>query len=480
MIYRLMIIWLLVCTFSLTSCGSLTNRQLHPDKLQFPPLELTVPEIAPIILPNGVRLYLFEDRELPLIRMTAMIGTGSINNPAELDGQGELFAALLHDGGAGTKNPVEFEEYLEDLAIDFSVAMDDYSTSLDLSLLSEDLDAGLFLLNDLLRRPQFDSGRLKLARRQLIESIRRQDDNPQSIARRAFNSAVYGQHPFGRIPTVATVDRVKREDLVDFHTQNFVPENLWLAISGDFDKQLLLEKIKLLFADWDRDQFTPEPVPQLSDTVSSDLWLAEKNIPQTTVMIGGVGISKDNPDMLTVRVMNAILGGSGFNSRLMREIRSNRGLAYSVYSYYMIGRRLPGSFIASGETKNETATEMVRLMFLEMEKIRNELVSTEELELAKESRINSFVFAFTDSHDVLTQQMRLDFYDYPSNYLQTYRQKITAISREDILLVAKKYLQPENMAIVLVGQPAEYESLSEKFHRQVRHVPQGDLSVRVQ
>jgi zinc protease len=192
-------------------------------------------------------------------------------------------------------------------------------------------------------------------------------------------------------------------------------------------------------------------------------------------MIGGVGISKDNPDQLAIRVMNAILGGSGFNSRLMREIRSNRGLAYSVYSYYMIGRKLPGSFITSGESKNASAMLMTSIMLDEMEKIRRELVSEEELTLAKESRVNSFVFAFTDIHDVLTQQMRLDFYGYPEGYLQTYREKVMTITREDVLRVAKTYLQPGKMVIVLVGRPEGLESTAEILKRSIKIVPRIEM-----
>ncbi len=467
--------FLLLLSLGITSCLPAQTENVRPDALAFAPLQLVVPEIKPIVLANGVHLYLLEDRELPLIQMTGMIGVGNINDSDDKTGQGELFAALLSEGGAGERGASAFEEYLESLAINLSTDIDPYSTTLRLSLLSEDLDAGLQILDDLLRRPRFDPKRLELAKRQMIEAIRRQNDNPQSIAQRAFNANVYGNHPFGRTPAIATVEQVEREDLVDFHRTHFTPENLYLAISGDFDRAELEQKIRVLLADWDQGSPMPVKIPDLTESPKPAILVAEKEIPQTTVMIGSVGISKDDPDLLTVQVMNAILGGSGFNSRLMREIRSNRGLAYSVYSYYAIGRRLPGSFVASGETKNETAMLMVSLMLEEIEKIRTELVSEEELELAKESRINSFVFAFTDSHDVLTQQLRLDFFDYPPGYLQTYREKITAISREDILRVAQKHLHPEEMVIVLVGQPDQYEAAAENLQRPIIILPQVEL-----
>lgn len=467
--------FLLLLSLGITSCLSPHTENVRPDALAFAPLQLVVPEIKPIVLANGVHLYLLEDRELPLIQMTGMIGVGNINDSDDKTGQGELFAALLSEGGAGERGADAFEEYLESLAINLSADIDPYSTTLRLSLLSEDLDAGLQILDDLLRRPRFDPKRLELSKRQMIEAIRRQNDNPQSIAQRVFNANVYGDHPFGQTPAVATVELVEREDLVDFHRTYFTPENLYLAISGDFDRAELEQKIRVLLADWEQGRAMPVEIPALTESPVPAILVAEKEIPQTTVMVGSVGISKDDPDLLTVQVMNAILGGSGFNSRLMREIRSNRGLAYSVYSYYAIGRRLPGSFVASGETKNESAMLMVSLMLDEIEKIRTELVSEEELELAKESRINSFVFAFTDSHDVLTQQLRLDFFDYPPGYLQTYREKITAISREDILRVAQKHLLPKEMVIVLVGQPDQYEAAAENLQRPIKILPQVEL-----
>lgn len=471
MMLRAWSLLLIVIFTGLTSCSSVQTTQVHPDALVFSPLELVVPEIDPIVLPNGIRLYLSENRELPMVKLTGLIGTGSINLPVSRDGQGELFAMLLAEGGAGGRDPVALEERLEDLAIDLNADSSPYATTLSISMLSEDLNAGLAIFDDVLRRPQFDLGRLELLRRQFIEGIRRQDDNPQNIAHRAFDAAVYGDHPFGRTPTVESVNRVDQDHLIAFHRQHFVPDNFWLAISGDFDKQEIEQKIRTLFADWESAGYEPETIPELPEPPAPEIWLADKEIPQSTVMIGGIGISKDNPDMLSVRVMNAILGGSGFNSRLMREIRSNRGLAYSVYSYYMIGRKLPGSFITSGESKNASAMLMTTLMLDEMETIRHELVSEEELTLAKESRVNSFVFAFTDIHDVLTQQMRLDFYGYPEGYLQTYREKVMAITREDILRVAKTYLQPEQMVIVLVGRPEGLEETAKELKRPVKVVP---------
>lgn len=442
----------------------------RPDDLAYAPLTFAVPVVEPVQLPNGIRLYLHEDHELPLIEITAMIGAGNIGDPADKTGLGDLFAALLEAGGAGEREPEAFAEYVERYAIDLSVGVDTYATVIEMSLLADDREIGIGVLDDLLRRPQFDSGRLEIVRNQMLEGIRRKSDLPAAIASRTFRQAVFGDHPFGREPDTQTVSALTRADLQAFHRRHFVPDNLYLAISGDFNAEDLRKSLESRFADWPVAGYQPDPLPPLSQPAQPAIWLAEKDVPQTTVQMGGVGIAKDNPDLQAVRVMNFILGGGSFNSRLMREIRSNRGLAYSVYSYYSVGRRLPGPFIASGETASATTGEMVRLMLAEMTRIRNVPVGDEELTLAKESLVNSFVFAFDDPHAVLTQKMRLDYYDYPPGYLETYRDQVNAVTVDDILRVAQTYLDPEQLAIVLVGRTAEFAADVEGLGRPVHLV----------
>jgi zinc protease len=179
--------------------------------------------------------------------------------------------------------------------------------------------------------------------------------------------------------------------------------------------------------------------------------IADKKIPQTSIRMGHPGISKDNPDYFALQVANYILGGGGFNSRMMREVRSNRGLAYSVYSYFQAGRRLPELFVASSETKTASTVEVVALMRQLMQQMIDEPVTEKELQLAKQSLINSFVFAFADSHSVISRKVRLDFYDYPQGYLETYQEKVAAVTVADVQRVAATYLHPDLLQIVLVG-----------------------------
>ncbi len=446
-------IWILVL---LGACAPRQPQAPHLG-LNFPPLEFNVPEVERMELPNGIRLYLREDHELPLVQMTVMVGAGSITEPAERTGMGGLFASALRTGGAGERDPEQFEEYLERLAANLGIATDTYVTTLDLSLRSTDLESGLSILSDVLRRPRFDPRRLEVARNQAIEGIRRQFDQPGSVAWRALAEAVYGDHPLGRTPTEESVSSVSREHLIDFHRRHFHPNNLWLAISGDFDRRQLMALLEQTFGDWPQGNFAAQTIPPVPAAREGSVRLATMNIPQTTILLGDLGIDKDDPDLHAVRVMNWILGGGSFNSRLMREIRSTRGLAYSVYSVFQIGRVLPGPFVAGSETKSGSTMEVVRLMQGLMEEMRSTAVSEQELALAKESLINSFVFAFTDSHDVLTQTMRLDYFDYPEGYLEKYRAQVAAVTAEDVLRVARKYLHPGRQTVILVGNPAAFD-----------------------
>jgi zinc protease len=229
------------------------------------------------------------------------------------------------------------------------------------------------------------------------------------------------------------------------------PENVWVAVSGAVDRNELVSLLDKNFSAWNAPVQTLLDIPSLPEPPTGRFHVVHKEIPQTTILLGHPGINKDNPDMFALRVANYILGGGGFNSRMMREIRSNRGLAYSVYSYFKIGRRLPELFVVSSETKCPTTAEVLTVMKQLMRQIREEPVTEAELELAKKSLINSFVFAFNDTHSIVSRKVRLDFFDYPEGFLETYREKLAAVTVEDVQRVAREYLQPEQLQIVLVG-----------------------------
>lgn len=451
----------MVSVLILSGCSA--PRPTSYQQLEYPELTFHLPEVETLVLDNGIRLYLKADDELPLVQLTAMIGSGAISTAEEKTGFDDLFGSVWRSGGAGDRTPEALDEYLDFLAADLNSSLSTYSAQLDLSFRTEDLAAGLSILADLLRRPHFDAERLELARLQAQEQLRRQNDDPGAISRRLLMKALYPDHYLGRTATVGSLAAITRQDLVDFQETYFAPNNLWIAVSGDFDRDSLLEYLDHEFGDWSRRQVPVQQIPPLKAPAGGLIQLAVKDLPQTSIVIGDLGLSKENPDQYAVRVLNYILGGGGFNSRMMREIRSNRGLAYSAYSYFQVGRRLPGPFVAGTETKNVSVVPAISLTREIMKDLRDNPVTDEELQLAKESQINSFVFGFENTHAVVSQQMSLEFFNYPDNYLADYRDKIAAVTVADVQRVAQEFIEPSRQQIVLVGNPEEFGDALKQF-----------------
>ncbi len=468
--YCLFLLLLLGACAQPTTTTTFAPDSVRPDQLKFPPLEFSFPKVDVSRLSNGMRLYLKEDHELPLVEMTLMVEGGSIYDPADKTGLSELFAATLETGGAGDLSAAALEDELESMAAVLAVSSSSYDYSIDLSLPQQDLSRGIEILSDLLRRPRFETDRLELARKQLLEAIRRKNDDPDEVSSRLLAAAVFPGHPFGRTPDAEQVKKFTREDLLNLQQENLQPQKIWIAVSGDFAKDRLIELLERSLGDWRPVATAPQFIPALPAEPSGKIWLANKDVPQTSIKLGHIGISKDSPDFFPLQVANFILGGGGFNSRMMREIRSNRGLAYSVYSYFQIGRRLPELFIVGAETKCASTAEVVTLMRQLMRQMCKEPVSAEELELAKRSLINSFVFAFNDTHSVVSRRLRLDYFDYPPDYLETYRDKIAAVTIADVQRVAGQYLRPDQLQIVLVGDTSQFNDAFEGFGLPVERV----------
>lgn len=465
---RLAVCGAFLLLLSLPACAPSLPK--HPDQLSFPELEFQVPDVEKLELANGIRLYLKEDDELPLVQVTALVGAGSIGVSSRLAGFADIYPEAWRTGGTAETSAAQLEERLDRLAANLTASMDTYSSQLDLSIRREDFEAGLQIMADLLRSPAFSAESLELARLKAIENVRRQNDIPASIAQRLMMASLYPGHPLGESPTIASLQRIERRHLETFHADHFRPNNLMLAVSGDFDREQLLEQLENFFGDWPAGEVVEQPLPPVPENRNGTIQVVDKDLSQTTIRVGDVGLTKDNPDQYAVRVMNFILGGGGFNSRLMQEVRSDRGLAYSAYSYFQIGRRLPGPFIAGTETRNASVIQVLDLMQEIMRDMRESQVSREELRIARESLVNSFVFGFDDSHAVVSQQMRLDFFGYPQDYLQSYRTRIAAVSAADVQRVAQRYLHPERQQIVLVGDAEVFAEDLESFGQSIEMI----------
>jgi zinc protease len=428
-----------------------------PRKMTFPPLKFRLPKSERVQLKNGMIVYLLQDHELPIVNLTAYLNAGSIYDPPGKEGLAAIAGATLRSGGTLQTPPDQLDRDLEFSASAIEAVINADHASVGLSTLTRNLDRTLALFAQVVSQPAFDPSRVELARNHAIEAIRRQNDDPKGIAGRELNRVIYAGHPLGAIPTLASVNAISRDDLLAFHQRYFYPANVMLAVSGDFDRAKLLQSLETLFAGWPNHPPAFPVVAAPKDDLSPEVLHVQKEVNQSVIRMGHLGIDKNNPDLYAIKVMDYILGG-GFTSRLTQEIRSNQGLAYNVESYFDTGKRFPGPFIAETETKSETTARAITLLRSIIAGMTRAEVSDKELKLAKDAIINSFIFGFARSDSVVNQQARLEFYGYPAGYLENYRDNIARVSRQDVLRVAKKYLRPEGMKLVVVGDEKKFDS----------------------
>jgi zinc protease len=452
---------------------SAVKPSADPRKMAFPPLKFQFPKTERVQLKNGMIVYLLQDQELPIVNLTAYLNAGGIYEPNQKVGLAGLTGATLRSGGSLKTAPDKMDRELEFMASSIESGINSDNASVSLSTLKKNLDRTLALFAEIMMEPAFDPGRVALAKSHMIEGIRRQNDDPKAIAGRELERAIYAGHPLGRIPTLATVNAISREDLVDFHKRYFYPANTIIAVSGDFDRKELLEKLETLFAGWPNHAASFPEVPAPKEDLRPEVLHVQKDVNQSVIRMGHLGIDKNDPDLYAIRVMDYILGG-GFTSRLTQEIRSNQGLAYNVDSYFEIGKRFRGPFIAETETKSETTARALTLLRSIIAGMTQAEVSDVELKLAKDAIINSFIFGFERSDAVVNQRARLEFYGYPKGYLENYRDNIARVTKADVLRVAKKHLHPEAMKLVVVGDEKKFDKPLSTFGS-VREITLDDV-----
>lgn len=454
MIRRYGIFLLLIFTF-LAGCAS-SAKSVDPRNLSFPQLKFAIPKSERVTLENGIVVYMLEDHELPLVSLTAYLKTGTIYEPSDLTGLAGITGALIRSGGTTALTPDALDAELEFMSSAIESGIGEENGSVSLTTLARNLDRTLTLFSEVLRTPGFDQGRLELTRKNTVEAIRRQNDDPKGIAGREFRKALYANHPLGRVATVESINRISSADISAFYRASVNPAGIILAVSGDFDSKALAAKLDSLLGKW-RPPVADLPVVAAPDTTPvKRVLLAHKQVGQSVIKMGHLGLEKSNPDQYAVRVMDYILGG-GFTSRLTQEIRSNQGLAYHAGSRFDIGRRFPGTFIAETETKSASTAKAISLMKSIITGMTTAPVTPEELQQARESIINSFIFGFTRADSIVTQQARLEFFGYPPGYLENFRDNIARVTADDILRVAGKYLHPEELTFMVVGDETKFD-----------------------
>ncbi len=444
-----------LCLLLATLCAS---AQVKPwNQIQAPPLPAFHPQQpVRIELPNGMVIFLQADHELPLITAVATIRGGSISEPAAKTGLVDIYGDVWRTGGTKTKTGDQMDDFLEARAAKIETDGGADSTTIALDCLKGDFDAVFDLYLDLLRNPEFRPDKIELTKEQMYTSIARRNDSVSSIVSRESAIIGYGKdNPYARVAEYATVAAVTRQDLLNWHQQYVQPNNIIFGISGDFDPKAMEAKLRQAFGSWPKGPAAKSPDIKFSEPKPGYYFAQKTDVNQSSINMLDLGIRRDNPDYFAVSVMNEIFGG-GFSSRLFNNIRAAQGLAYNVGGGVGTSFSHPGLTEIGMQTKSASTVEGIQALYKEIDDMQKNPAGPDELKRAKDQILNSFIFRFDTPDKVLREKMLYEFYGYPLDFLERYRDGIEKVTTEDVTRVAKKYLHKDTLAVLVVGNDSEF------------------------
>ena len=481
---------IVVLLLSLAAAGVMTQAQdipAHPRDLKYTTLTFTPPkrETYRHLLANGVVVYLVEDHDLPLINISTLVRTGTYLDPPGKEGLAALTGAQMRLGGTASKSAEEFDEAAAFLAANISNSIAALQGNASINLLAKDIDQGLALYFDMLRNPRFQDDRIKLAKSQLLQNMERRNDSTEDIEDREWARLVYGANHFSaRLSTKASIESITREDMIAFHQKYYQPGGFIFAVSGDFNTQEMIGKLEAAMKGWPLNKSVPE-VPKTPYTSVAGVYAVNKaDVNQGRVSLGHIGAMRDNPDYYALTIMNDILGGGGFTSRITSRVRSDEGLAYSAGSSYGFGIYNPGIFRASFQSKNPTTSQAIEIVMEEINRLRTTKVTAEELETAKNFLIEVFPRNFSTAAQIAGNFAQDEFTKRAPDFWTSYRDRVRAVTADDVQRVAQKYLQPDKLVVLVVGNIDEitrgnpdkpqYSLLKIAKDGQIRRIPLPD------
>lgn len=414
--------------------------------------DVTPPNVRVEVLPNGMRVYLLPDHTVPVIKVRAIVRGGAIYDPAEEVGLAELMGMLMRSGGAGERTPQQFDAAVDALGAIVGMDMGNEMGSATLQVLAGDLEPGLRLFLDMLFAPRLDPSRLAAAKLNLEEQLRRQDDDPESLAAYKFRQLVYGEaSPWARRADADTIQKISVEKIAEAHRNFFKANNILIAAAGDFEPASFLRLLKELTRGAPAGKVLFPEVAPVQEAFAPATEKIDRPVTQAFIRTGHLGIKRDNPDKFPLYLLDEILGAGSFKSRLMDEIRVKRGMAYHAFSSIAPGRDL-GLVSIGVNTKAAQADAALSLVREQMDRlVKAGDITAAEIAFAKQSILSRFVFEFDRPFKVVEQRARFSFYGYPDDYWRVYRDHIVAAGLADLKRVGARYLHPDALRTVIVG-----------------------------
>jgi zinc protease len=412
-------------------------------KFALPPIEKTK-------LSNGMDVWMVEQHELPIVSMNMVFRTGSSNEPENKIGVSSMTSQLLDDGTA-TRSAADIVNQLQSIGANMNSSSGWDSTNVTIQSLTRNLDKAIDIYADVIQNPAFPATEVESLRGRLLVGLRQQRSNPNAISDVVYNKVLYGTHPYGRNNTEATLKAITRDDLVGYYGSTYRPNNATLIVVGSFDKAALKGQLEKAFGGWKGSDVSARDLGMAQPLEKAGIYLVDRpNSAQSVVSIGQVGVDRMNPDYYAITVMNTILGG-GFTSRINMNLREDKGYTYGARSGFVF-RRGAGPFSAGGDIQTAVTKEAIAEFMKELNDIRGgRPVTQKELDYNKQSLIRRYPAGFETVGAISNQLANLVTYGLPDSYFNDYISKINAVTVADVDRVAKKYLDPSKMAIVVVG-----------------------------
>ncbi len=427
----------------------------HPRELKFPKLDYDPPKVGKYrrVLSNGVVAFMAEDHDFPLVNVSVIVRTGGYLDPKGKEGLADMVGSQIRAGGTTRLSAEAFDEEAAFLAANITSNMSDTQAGASVNFLAKDIDKALELFFDMLRHPGFQQDRIDLYKNQVIQGLERRNDKTEQILSREWTRLMRGDDHFSTAwETKASIESVSREDLLAFHKKYYHPGGFIFAVSGDFDPKDVLLRLEKGMQGWPILKEEVPPVPKPSHVPLPSVYMVNKpDVNQGRLSIGHLSTQRDNPDYYALSMMDDILGGGGFTSRIMVRVRSDEGLAYSAGSDFGFGVYYDGVFQAQFQSKSATCAQATTIVLEEIEKMRTQKVTQEELETAVNYAVEVFPRYFASAAAIVETFANDEYTHRKPDFWETYRERIRSVTAEAVSTVARKYLLPEKMVILAVG-----------------------------
>ncbi len=421
----------------------------------FPALnKVKMPDVKKATLKNGMTLYLVEDHQYPTVDMRAMVRTGSVYEPAGKLGLASIAGTVLRTGGTASRTGDEIDRTLETMGASVETGIGQTSGYVSMSVLSGDVDKGLDILSDILMHPAFAQDKIDLAKVEMRSGISRRNDNIWEITGREFNSLIYGKtNPFARYAEYTTVDNITRDDITSFYSRYFHPNNVVFAVWGNFNSNEMTKKLEKAFAKWEPVKMEPQTKPEINYEYKYTVnFINKPDVNQSHIQMGHIGGVLSDPAYPALVVMNQILS----TDRMFKVLRTREGLTYAPWGYYGAEFDHPGVFNCGTQTKSQSTVRAVKLMMDEVKRMTEEPVTDEELQRAKDSYLNSFVFNFDSKSKIVQRMMTYAYFDYPLDFIDKLKEEVEKVTKDDVLRAAKSHLRPGELQILVVGNKDDF------------------------